>query len=45
MSSTLVVNVLDLLRRPGSQKDVSVVAKAADFDFADSRIDDSSDVH
>jgi uncharacterized protein len=44
MSSTLVVNVLDLLRRPGSEKRVAVVAKAADFDFADSRINDASDV-
>ena len=44
MSSTLVVNVLDLLRRPGSDKHVAVVAKALDFDFADSRIDDDSDV-
>ena len=45
MGSTLVVNVLDLLRRPGSQKDVSVVVKAAEFDFADSRINDATDVH
>lgn len=44
MSSTLVVNVLDLLRRPGSEKQVTVVVKAAEFDFADSRIDDSADV-
>ncbi|MFM7892353.1 MAG: YceD family protein [Actinomycetota bacterium] len=44
MSSTLVVNVLDLLRRPGSQKEVSVVVKAADFDFGDSRLDDAADV-
>ena len=44
MSSTLVVNVLDLLRRPGSEKSVAVVARAADFDFADTRIDDSSDI-
>jgi len=44
MSSTLVVNVLDLLRRPGSEKSVSVAARAADFDFADSRIDDASEI-
>ena len=44
MSSTLVVNVLDLLRRPGSEKTVAVVVRAADFDFADSRIDDASDI-
>ena len=44
MSSTLVVNVLDLLRRAGSEKSVSVVVKASEFDFADSRIDDESDV-
>ncbi|MFM8265733.1 MAG: YceD family protein [Acidimicrobiia bacterium] len=44
MSSTLIVNVLDLLRRPGAQKDVSVVVPAGVFDFADSRIADASDV-
>ncbi len=44
MSSTLVVNVLDLLRRPGSEKSISVVAKAAVFDFGDSRIADGDDV-
>ena len=44
MASTLVVNVLDLMRRPGSEKSVSVVVRAEDLDFADSRIDDSSDV-
>ena len=44
MSSTLVVNVLDLLRRPGSEKSVNVVAKADVFDFADSRIANDSDV-
>ena len=44
MSSTLVVNVLDLLRRPGSEKSVSVVARAEVFDFADSRIADDSEV-
>ena len=44
MSSTLVVNVLDLLRRAGSEKSVSLVVRAIDFDFADSRIDNASDV-
>jgi uncharacterized protein len=44
MSSTLVVNVLDLLRRPGSEKTLSVVVKAAQLDFADSRIDDAGDI-
>ena len=44
MSSTLVVNVLDLLRRAGAEKHVSVVMRAAEFDFADSRVDDESDV-
>jgi uncharacterized protein len=44
MSSTLVVNVLDLLRRAGSVKNVSVVVRAVDLDFGDSRIDDSADV-
>ena len=44
MASTLVVNVLDLLRRSGSEKTVAVVAKAEVFDFADSRIDHDADV-
>ena len=44
MSSTLVVNVLDLLRRAGAEKRVDVVAVAQQFDFGDSRIDDTSDV-
>lgn len=44
MASTLVVNVLDLLRRAGATKDVHVVAPAEQFDFADDRIDDSGDV-
>jgi uncharacterized protein len=44
MASTLVVNVLDLLRRPGSEKTVAVTAKAEIFDFADSRIDVAADV-
>ena len=44
MASTLVVNVLDLMRRPGSSKSVSVATKAEDFDFADSRIDPASDI-
>ena len=35
MASALVVNVLDLLRRPGAKKSVTVVAKADVFDFAD----------
>jgi uncharacterized protein len=41
MASTLVVNVVDLLRRPGSQKQVSLRVAAELFDFADSRIDDA----
>ena len=44
MASTLVVNVLDLLRRAGAEKRVDVVAAARQFDFADSRIDDNADV-
>jgi uncharacterized protein len=44
MSSTLVVNVLDLLRRAGAQKDLSVVVPASVFDFADSRIADAGEV-
>lgn len=44
MSSTLVVNVLDLLRRAGAEKRVEVVATAQQFDFADSRIDDATEV-
>lgn len=44
MASTLVVNVLDLLRRAGATKDVHVVAGASEFAFGDPRIDDSTDV-
>ena len=44
MASALVVNVLDLLRRPGAKKSVTVVAKAEVFDFADSRINIGADV-
>ena len=44
MASALVVNVLDLLRRPGAKKSVTVVAKADVFDFADSRINVGADV-
>jgi uncharacterized protein len=44
MASTLVVNVLDLLRRAGATKDVRVVVPAELFEFADDRIDEASDV-
>jgi len=44
MASTLVVNVLDLLRRAGATKDVHVVARAEEFAFDDPRIADTADV-
>lgn len=40
MGAPLVVNVIELLRRPGTTKDVDVSVAAADFDFGDERIVD-----
>jgi uncharacterized protein len=40
MAKPLVVNAVELLRRPGSTKDIEVVVVAEDFEFNDSRIDD-----
>jgi len=40
MAKPLVVNAVELLRRPGSTKDIDVVVVAEDFEFNDSRIDD-----
>lgn len=40
MAKPLVVNAVELLRRPGSTKDIDVVVAAEDFEFNDSRIDD-----
>jgi uncharacterized protein len=39
MAKPLVVNAVELLRRPGSTKDIDVVVAAEDFEFNDSRID------
>ncbi len=44
MASPLIVNIAELLRRPGSERDIEIEMKAEVFAFADSRIDDSSDV-
>lgn len=41
MAKPLVVNAAELLRRPGSTKDVDVFVTAEDCGFNDSRIDDS----
>lgn len=40
MATPLVVNVIELLRRPGSTKDVEVSIAAGDFAFDDERIVD-----
>jgi uncharacterized protein len=36
----LIVNVVELLRWPGTTKDIAVSIDATDFDFGDDRIDD-----
>lgn len=41
MATPLIVNVIELLRWPGSTKDVVVSVAAKDFEFDDSRIVDS----
>jgi uncharacterized protein len=38
MSTPLVVNVVELLRRPGSSKDVASTVAVSDFEFHDERI-------
>lgn len=45
MASPLVVNILELIRRPGTYKDLDVDVSTAEFAFDDRRIDDSRDVH
>ena len=40
MASPLVVNVVELLRSPGTGKDVDVSVDAADLDFGDARVVD-----
>jgi len=40
MATPLLVNIVELLRRPGTIKDIEVVIAVADFDFADERIID-----
>jgi uncharacterized protein len=42
VSKPLVVNAVELLRRPGSTKDIDVVVSAEDCDFNDTRIDDEA---
>lgn len=45
MASPLVVNILELTRRPGTFKDLDVDVPTLEFDFGDPRIDPSHDVH
>ena len=48
MATPLIVNVVELLRRPGNTKDVNVTVESADVDFDDSRMSDdpvSVDLH
>ena len=40
MATPLIVNVIELLRRPGNTKDVDVTLKADDLVFDDSRMSD-----
>jgi len=40
MAKPLIVNVLELLRRPGSTKDVDAAVSSADIEFGDDRITD-----
>ena len=45
MASPLVVNILELTRRPGTFKDLDVDVPTLEFSFDDPRIDVSRDVH
>lgn len=48
MATPLIVNVIELLRRPGNSKDVNVSVAAADLDFNNDRLVDAPvvvDVH
>lgn len=45
MASPLVVNILELIRRSGTYKDLDVDVSTAEFAFDDPRIDYSWDVH
>ena len=40
MAKPLIVNVIELLRRPGNAKDVSVTVSSDDLEFGDSRMAD-----
>lgn len=44
MASPLVVNILELTRRPGTDKDLDVAVPATILEFADPRLDDDQDV-
>lgn len=44
MASPLIVNIAELLRRPGAKRDVSIVLPASVFGFDDSRIADDSSI-
>lgn len=41
MAAPLIVNVIELLRRPGTTKDVTSTIATSDFDFGDDRIVDA----
>lgn len=45
MASPLIVNILELIRRPGTFKDLDVEVPTSEFAFDDPRIDDARDVH
>lgn len=44
MASPLVVNILELIRRPGTYKDLDMSVPTSEFVFDDHRIDDSHEV-
>ena len=41
MAKPLIVNAVELLRRPGTTKDIEVAVAVLDFEFDDSRIVDT----
>ncbi|MHB1129291.1 MAG: YceD family protein, partial [Ilumatobacteraceae bacterium] len=44
MASPLIVNIAELLRRPGTKRDISLVLPASLFGFDDVRIADDSSI-
>lgn len=45
MASPLIVNIAELLRRPGTERDIALVVPASMFAFDDVRIAEDSDIH